>query len=86
MAWSPDFSSTVVPSLDDSKIAIAVGLSRSHHFAPTQAFLGHVSSISCAKFNPHLYHHQNKVVSILALGDSHGVVSLWRVGEKEKGS
>lgn len=55
MTWSPDFTNLVCPSLDDSKIALALGFSRSNNFKVRQVFLGHVSSISCACFNPNLY-------------------------------
>ena len=57
MGWSPDFNYLVCPSLDDSKVSVAVNLSRSGGFRFKQGFLGHVSSISCAKFNPNLYEH-----------------------------
>jgi len=82
MTWSPDFNIIVCPSLDDSKIALAVGLSRQNNFKIKHIFLGHVSSVSCAKFNPNLYEYEGEITSILALGDSHGVVSLWRIGNK----
>ena len=55
MSWSPDFNNLVCPSLDDSKVSLALNLCRSSGFKVGQAFLGHVSSISCAKFNPNLY-------------------------------
>jgi len=55
MAWSPEFGHLVCPSLDDSKVAFAVDLLRGNGFKTNQAFLGHISSIGCAKFNPHLY-------------------------------
>lgn len=55
MGWSPDFHHMVCPSLDDSKVSLALDLSRSGGFKVRQAFLGHVSSISCASFNPNLY-------------------------------
>jgi hypothetical protein len=55
MAWSSDFSHFVCPSLDDSKVALAIDLLRGNNFSIHQAFIGHISSISCAKFNPRLY-------------------------------
>ena len=82
MDWSPDFNYFVCPSLDDNKVSLALNLSRSGGFRVKQAFLGHVSSISSVKFNPNLYEFNKEVCSILALGDSHGVVSIWRVGQK----
>lgn len=82
MAWSPDFSHFVCPSLDDSKVALAIDLLRGNNFNINQAFLGHISSISCAKFNPCLYSYEGDTTSILALGDSHGIISVWRVGSK----
>lgn len=48
MGWSPDFSYLVSPSLDDSKVSLALNFSRANGFKLKQAFLGHVSSISCA--------------------------------------
>jgi WD40 repeat protein len=82
MGWSPDFNHLVCPSLDDNKISLALDLCRSTGFKVKQVFLGHVSSISCATFNPNLYEIDGEVSSILAMGDSHGVVSLWRIGSK----
>lgn len=55
MGWSPDFNELVCPSLDDSKIAIALRLSRNNNFGVRNIYFGHVSSISCAQFNPKLY-------------------------------
>lgn len=55
MGWSPDFNHLVCPSLDDNKISLAINLSRNGCFRVKNAFLGHVSSISSAKFNPNLY-------------------------------
>jgi WD40 repeat protein len=55
MGWSPDFNHLVCPSLDDSKVAVALNFSRNNSFKVRQAFLGHVSSISCSRFNPNLY-------------------------------
>lgn len=82
MSWSPDFNHLVCPSLDDSRIALALSLNRSTHFKVRQAFMGHVSSISCCQFNPNLYEFEGDTTSVVALGDSHGVVTLWRVGKK----
>ena len=81
MDWSPDFNHLICPSLDDSKVSLALNLSRNSGFKIRQAFLGHVSSLSCSSFNPNLYEFQGEVTSILALGDSHGVISLWRIGK-----
>lgn len=82
MGWSPDFNHLVCPSLDDNKIALAMDLCRTNNFKIRQVFLGHASSIICAQFNPNLYEYEGDITSILAIGDSCGVVSLWRVGKK----
>lgn len=82
MSWSPDFNYLVSPSLDDSKVSLAFSLSRAANFKTTHAFIGHASSISSAAFSPILYQFQGDFCSILALGDSHGVVSIWRVSSK----
>jgi WD40 repeat protein len=82
MGWSPDFNYLVCPSLDDSRISLAINLCRSNNFKVQNVFYGHVSSISCAKFSPNLYEFEGQPTSIVAIGDSHGVVSLWRVGAK----
>jgi hypothetical protein len=55
MGWSPDFNYLAVPSLDDSKVSLALVLTRNQSFGIRKAFLGHASSISCAKFSPNLY-------------------------------
>lgn len=80
LGWSPDFAHVLCPSLDDSCVSLSLSLSRSNQFGVRQAFFGHVSSISGGQFSPNLYRFEGEVTSILALGDSHGVVSLWRVG------
>ncbi len=54
-SWSPDFSNFVCPSLDDSRINLAVNLSRTKDFKARNIFMGHCASISCCKFNPKLY-------------------------------
>jgi WD40 repeat protein len=82
MSWSPDFNYLVCPSIDDSKVSLAFALCRSMNFKITYAFFGHASSISCASFSPILYECNGEPCSILALGDSHGAVSIWRISSK----
>jgi hypothetical protein len=72
----------VCPSLDDSRINLAINLSRSKDFKAKNIFMGHCTSISCCKFNPKLYKWKGEVTSIVAMGDSAGNVSFWRVGGK----
>lgn len=86
MSWSPDFNYLVSPSLDDNKVSLAFAMCRSQNFKTTHAFIGHASSISCASFSPNLYEWEGEPCSILALGDSHGSVSIWRVCSKTSAS
>lgn len=55
MGWSPDFNYLVCPSLDDSKISLAISLCRGTNFNINHVFMGHVSSISCVRFSDILY-------------------------------
>ena len=84
--WSADFSSIVMPSLEDNKMPIAIQLSRIRDFKPEFVFIGHSSPINVMKFHPKLFRSSesepNKpshVFHILVMGDTSGFITFWKV-------
>ena len=61
---------------------VAINLSRTKDFKSKNIFIGHCTSISCCKFSPKLYKWNGEITAIVAMGDSAGNVSIWRVGSK----
>ena len=70
----------MIPSLDDSRINLAFNLSRKADFQIKNIYMGHCSAISCCKFNPKLFKFNGEITKIVAMGDSSGNISIWRVG------
>lgn len=79
--WSPQYSYFAVPNLNDSKLPTAIILDRNKNFSPKQIILGHQATISCLKFNPQVFEYEGDTTFILAIGDSSGCLSLWRIGK-----
>ena len=81
--WSPDFRYLVVPAIDDKPVPYVVALDRNKAFGFKGIFMGPFSTINCVKFNPHLYElPSTDIVSVFAMGDSEGNITLWLIGEK----
>ena len=80
MAWSPDFTLLAAPNLNDLKVSSTVVFDRKKNFTVKNILIGHRTPINCLKFNPHIYDFEGDKVFILAMGDSSGALSIWRIG------
>ena len=78
---SPDFKYIVSPSLDDKIVPMVCAIDR-QDFKITHTFMGPFSSINCVKFNPHLFIFENNKISIFAMGDNDGNISIWGLSDK----
>lgn len=79
--WSPEYGFFVCPNLNDSRLPIALVFDRNRNFNIKEILIGHQATISCAKFNPNVYEFESDTTFILAVGDSSGCLSLWRIGK-----
>ena len=43
--------------------------------------MGPFSSINCVKFNKNLYENGGKIISVFAMGDNDGNISVWGIGD-----
>lgn len=81
--WSPDFRYLVSPAIDDKPVPYVVALDRNKSFNFKGVFIGPFSTINCIKFNPNLYElPSGDIVSVFAMGDSEGNITIWLIGEK----
>jgi len=79
--WSPDYKYVLSPSLDDKIVPVVCALDR-QDFEVKFTFMGPFSSINCIKFNPILFEKSGIVISVFAMGDNDGNISVWGLGDK----
>ena len=81
MDWSPDFGYLLVPNINEIKSPSAILFDRHLNFKINRIFKGHTSPINCMKFNPLIYEHEGKLTFIVAIGDTSGCISIWRIAK-----
>jgi len=59
-------------------------LDRVVDFKISHVFMGPFSSINCIKFSPVLYKKNDYVISVFAVGDSDGNVTIWEIYEGQQ--
>ena len=79
--WSPDFKYILSPSLDDKIVPVVCALDR-QDFDVKFTFMGPFSSINCIKFNPVLFEKSDAIISVFAMGDNDGNISVWGLGDR----
>lgn len=79
--WSPDYKYLLSPSLDDKIVPVVCALDR-QDFEVKFTFMGPFSSINCIKFNPLLFEKSGAIISVFAVGDNDGNISIWSMGDK----
>ena len=80
LSWSPDFTLLASPNLNDVKISTAIIFDRTKNFNVKNILIGHKTPINCMKFNPNIYETEGEKTYILAVGDSSGTLSIWKIG------
>lgn len=79
--FSPDFKYFLIPSLDDKIVPVVCALDR-QDFDVKFTYMGPFSSINCIRFSPVLYEKSDAVISVFAMGDNDGNISIWCLGDK----
>lgn len=80
MSWSPDYTLLACPNLNNMKLSTGIIFDRKKNFTVKNILVGHKTPINCLKFNPHIYEFEGEKTFILAVGDSTGTLSIWRIG------
>lgn len=84
MDWSPDFGFIAVPNLNDSKISSGIIFDRNANFDLKEILVGHQAPLSCLKFSPIIYNYKKGTCFLLAVGDTSGCYSVWRISKSNK--
>ena len=80
---SPDLNYVLIPTLEDKKLPLAMGLERKNEFKVSAIYGGSFAPITVLKFIPCVFQRDKEEFCVFAMGDAHGNISLWVYREEK---